>query len=44
MSQIIDLRLHNLVSGQCISIDTPANKSLGEIADFLKKVVDEVGQ
>lgn len=39
-SQLIDLRLHNRVSDQCISIDTPAGKSLGEVTEFLKKVVD----
>lgn len=34
---MIDIRLHNLDNGLCFNIDSPAEKSLAEITQFLRQ-------
>lgn len=41
---LIDIRLHNLQNGQCISIDSPSDKTLLEISQFLRQNVGIVDQ
>lgn len=34
---MVDLRLHNLTNDLCINVDTPSDRTLNEIGQFLKQ-------
>lgn len=36
-ADIVDLRLHNLLTDLCINIDSPPDRSLSEIGQFLRQ-------